>query len=77
MKGYSYMWEKARVAAGFPANAARVTDQAATEPAPKDGHKARAPATHERPRKIAARAGSPQRSVPAPAARPMDPHQGG
>lgn len=77
MKGYSYMWEKARVAAGFPANAARVTDQAATEPAPKAGHKARAPAAQERPRKIAARNASPPRSAPPTAARPMDPHQGG
>jgi hypothetical protein len=68
MQGYSYMWEKARTAAGFPATAARV----AGAPAAGADHKARVRVTHQR--RIAARNASPHVSAPL---LPLDPHQGG
>jgi hypothetical protein len=72
MQGYSYMWEKARTAAGFPATAARVAEQAAGAPAASAGHKARVRVARQH--RILARNASPHVSAPLPR---LDPHQGG
>jgi len=80
MRGYSYMWEKARTAAGFPAAAARTAERSAParEPATDRGHKARMRAAHRRLHKTEAREARRQRSTPAAPAPPAwDPHQGG
>ena len=72
-QGYSYMWEKARTAAGFPATAPTARTD---EPAASTGHRTRVAATHQRPRKASARAGA-QPAAPAQAAPSWDRRQDG
>ena len=62
-QGYSYMWEKARTAAGFPAT---VPAPRSDEPAAKPGRRTQIAATHQRPHKAATRAQPAARVAPAP-----------
>jgi hypothetical protein len=63
MQGYSYMWEKARTAAGFPATSAPAAP--AEVPAASAGHRTRVAAT-QRPRRAATHDQPAARAQPAP-----------
>jgi hypothetical protein len=71
-KGYSYMWEKARTAAGLPATSAPA--EHADEPAANAGHRTRVAAVHQPPRKRATHGGAPPAAA-AQSAPSWDRHQ--